>query len=111
MKLHLAAACAVLSLAAGPAFAEGRVSATLETPTAAKTKLIVAHSVFVCDGATCVAGVGHDDAQGLAGCKELARKVGRVSAYSGEFKTLDADALAACNAVAKAPAVTNTASN
>jgi predicted metal-binding protein len=108
MKLHLATACALASLAlAGSAFAEARVSATLETPKPAKTKLIAAHAVFVCKDATCVAGLAPDDAASVSGCKDLAKKVGRLSAYGNEYKTLSAEQLATCNAAA--PASTGTA--
>ena len=110
MKLHLATACALASLAlAGTAFADTRINLTLETPKAAKTKLIAAHAVFVCENASCVAGVAPDDSITVSSCKEVVRKVGRVTAYGSEYKSLSAEQLASCNAVAPAPATTTAA--
>jgi hypothetical protein len=109
MKLSLAAACAVFSLGmAGAAFADGPVTATLEQP-GPSAKLIAAHAVFRCDGASCVASTAPDDAGSLDGCKSLAKQVGRLTAY-GQFKPLDDKALAKCNAVAATPKAATTAS-
>jgi hypothetical protein len=110
MKLRLATACALATLTmAGAAFADTRVNLTLETPKPAKTKLIAAHAVFVCENATCVAGVAPDDSITVSTCKEVVRKVGRVSAYGSEYKALSAEQLASCNAAAPAPATTQAA--
>ena len=110
MKLILATACAVFSLClAGAATADGRVTATLQAPGPAHAQLIAAHAVWNCDGATCVAGLAPDDAAGVSACKDLARKVGPLTAYAGERKSLDAGALAKCNTAA-APATIGTAS-
>jgi len=104
MKNQFATACAVLSLGiAGAAFADARLTATLEQP----TKLIAAHSTWNCDNGACVAGVAPDESAGLDGCKDFAKKMGRVSAY-GAFKPLDAKALAKCNMAAAAPATAMT---
>ncbi len=95
MKIQFATACAVLSLGmAGAAFADGRVTATLEQPQTAK--FIAAHSTWNCANGACVSGIAPDDAGTIDGCKDFAKKMGRVSAY-GEFKPLDANALAKCN--------------
>jgi len=112
MKFNIVAACAALSLSVslgGVAFADGRVTATLEAPQA-HAKFIAAHAVWICDGAACVAGTAPDDSAGLTGCKDLAKKVGRLSAYAGEGRALDEKALAKCNAVAATPAPIGTAS-
>jgi hypothetical protein len=58
-----------------------------------------------------VAGVAPDDAYSVSGCKDLARRVGRLSAYSTDRRALSAEQLATCNAAAPAPAETATASN
>ena len=109
MKLQFATACAVLSLGmAGAAFADGRVTATLEQPGSGQAKFIAAHSVWNCTAGACVTGVAPDDAGTLDGCKDFAKKVGRVSAY-GEFKPLDAKTLAKCNMAAANPASVTTA--
>ncbi|MEO8812715.1 MAG: hypothetical protein ABI376_07370 [Caulobacteraceae bacterium] len=110
MKHQFATACAALSLAfAGSAFADGRVTATLETPQPAPAKFIAAHAVWNCVGAACVAAIAPDNAGSLDGCRDMAKKVGRLSAY-GEFKPLDSKALAKCNLAASGPATSATAS-
>src|SRR5271156_3885564 len=105
MKHSLAAACAVFSLGmAGAAFADGPVTATLEQP-GPSAKLIAAHAVFRCDGASCVASTAPDDAGSLDGCKSLAKQVGRLTAY-GQFRPLDEKSLAKCNTAAVTPKTT-----
>ncbi len=109
MKIQFATACAVLSLGmAGAAFADGRVTATLEQPGSGQAKFIAAHSTWTCSSGACVSGIAPDDAGTVDGCKDFAKKMGRVSAY-GEFKPLDAKALAKCNLAAAAPATVTTA--
>ena len=57
MKIQFATAGAVLSLGiSGAAFADGRVTATLEQPVSGQAKLIAAHSTWNCDAAACVSG-------------------------------------------------------
>jgi hypothetical protein len=103
MKLQSLAAVAVLSscLFAGSAFADGRVAVSLESPAAAKAKIIAGGAVFVCEGSECVAVAAPSRALSVISCKALAKEVGRVTAFSGEAKTLDADELTRCNASAK----------
>jgi hypothetical protein len=110
MRHAFAAACAVFALGfAGAAFADGPVTATLEQPQGAPSKLLAAHAVFRCASGTCVADSAPDAAGSLDGCKSLAKQVGRLSSY-GQFKPLDDKALAQCNAVAAAPKAATTAS-
>lgn len=112
MKLRYATVCALAALSvAGSAAAEARITATLETPKPAKVKFIAAHAVFVCQDATCAAGVAPDDAYSVQGCKEVAKKVGRLSAYGDDRRTLSGDQLAACNVAAAVAPATATASN
>ena len=90
MKHALSTACAVFAVSfAGAALADSQISATLETPQAAHLKLIAASAVWNCQGDTCFAAVAPDDAVGVSGCKELARQVGRLSAYTFDAKSLD----------------------
>jgi hypothetical protein len=113
MKYALAAACAVLSLSvAGAALADSQINATLATPQSARVKLIAASAVWDCEADSCVAGLAPDDAIGVSGCKELAKQVGRLTAYAFDGKALDEKALAKCNTAAKAsmPMTTATAS-
>ncbi len=114
MKRTIATACAVITLAfAGSAAAEGRIVATLDGPQSTQGKLIAAHAVWNCQGATCVASVASDEAVSAvsaSACQDLAKKVGPLSAYVGQYKTLDAKALAKCNTAARGPATIGTAS-
>ena len=109
MKLAIAAAFAALSMA-GSALADTRLTATLDTPTAAPAKFIAAHAVWNCAGTTCVASVAPDDSAGIDGCQDLAHRIGHVAAYAGESKSLDAKGLEKCNKSAASPAAIGTAS-
>ena len=104
MKLRTLAAVAALSVSmfAGAALADGRVAAALEAPIAAKTKIVAGGAVFVCEGAECVSLSAPSRAVTAVSCKALAKEVGRVSAFGGETKSLDADDLGRCNVTAKA---------
>lgn len=108
MKLAIATCLSALALA-GTAFADTRLVATLDAP-AASAKLIAAGAVWNCAGATCVAQVAPDDSAGISGCQELAHKLGRIAAYAGEAKSLDARGLERCNKEAAQPHVIGTAS-
>ncbi len=111
MKTALATACAIFSLSlAGAATADSRIVATLEGPSSGHAQLIAAHAVWDCNGETCVAGAAPDDAASVSACKDLAKHVGRLSAYAGDRKALDAGALAKCNTAAAGPANIGTAS-
>jgi len=103
MKLRSLAAVAALSVSmfAGSAFADGRIAAALDAPVAAKTKVVAGGAVFVCEGAECVSTQAPSRALTAVACKALAKEVGRVAAFGGETKSLDADDLTRCNASAK----------
>lgn len=106
MKLRSLAAVAALSVSmfAGSALADGRIAAALDAPVAAKTKVVAGGAVFVCEGAECVSTQAPSRALTAAACKALAKEVGRVAAFGGETKSLDAEDLARCNASAKVAA-------
>ena len=108
MKLQTLAAIAALSASmfASAALADGRVAAALEAPVAAKTKIVAGGAVFVCDGVECVSTSAPSRTITAASCKALAKEVGRVSAFGGETKSLDAGDLDRCNSSAKAVAGT-----
>jgi hypothetical protein len=89
-------------LFAGSAFADGRIAVALENPVAAKTKVVAGGAVFVCEGAECVSTAAPSRALTAVACKALAKEVGRVAAFGGDTKSLDADDLTRCNASAKA---------
>jgi hypothetical protein len=107
MKLRSLAAVAALSVSmfagplAGSALADGRIAAALDAPVAAKTKVVAGGAVFVCEGAECVSTQAPSRALTAVACKALAKEVGRVAAFGGETKSLDADDLTRCNASAK----------
>lgn len=103
MKLRTLAAVAAVSVSmlAAPAFADGRIAVALDAPVAAKTKVVAGGAVFVCEGVECVSAQAPSRAFTAVACKALAKEVGRVSAFGGETKSLDADDLTRCNAVAK----------
>jgi len=59
MNLRMLTVAAVLSLSfAGAAYADGKVTASLKAPVAAKTKVVAGGAVFVCEGDTCVRRLG-----------------------------------------------------
>jgi hypothetical protein len=103
MKLALAAAClAAASLFASQALADEATKATLEQPLAAKTVLIAAHAAWVCEHDTCVAGATQDGSFGVDECHDLARQVGRIATFQGEYhKPLPAAQMDKCNTGAK----------
>ena len=108
MKLALATCLSALALA-GTALADTSLTATLAGP-AANGKVIAAGAVWNCAGATCVAQVAPDDSYGIGGCQELAHKIGRVTAFTDEAKSLDARGLERCNKEAATPKTIGTAS-
>ncbi len=109
MKLALATAFAALTLA-GSAFADTRVVATLDAAQPTRAGLIAASASWSCAGATCVAEIAPDTAFSVDGCKEIAKQLGHVAAYTGDTKSLDAKALARCNTAAASAAPVGTAS-
>lgn len=103
MKLQtLAAACAaIVTLSvAGSAFAESAVTAKLQAPVAEKTKFIAGGAIFLCEGDTCVAQAPTSQTFASATCKTVAKTVGAIASFEGGHRSLDADKLGACNAVA-----------
>lgn len=101
MKLRMLAAAAVLSMAfAGVAHADAKLTATLKTPVAAKTKLVVSGAVFVCEGSTCVSSTALARTVTVAGCKALVKEVGELTAFTNGKRAIEGEALAACNAAA-----------
>lgn len=106
MKLQtLSAACAALvSLsfagAAGAAFAADPVTVKLQAPLAAKAKFIAGGAVFLCEADACVASAPSSQTFAASTCKSVAKTVGAVTSFGVGGKTLDADKLGACNAVA-----------
>jgi hypothetical protein len=103
MKLALAAAClAAVSLFAGQALADEATTAVLAQPVAAKTTLIAAHVAWVCEHDTCFAGYTQDGSFGVDECHDLAKVVGPIATFQGQYhKPLQPAQIDKCNAGAK----------
>ncbi|MBC6981781.1 hypothetical protein [Caulobacter sp. 17J80-11] len=99
----IALSLALSLAAAGAAAAQGgETQLTLQNGEGAAAKVIVDGTVWKCEGVTCVAG-GSIKAQPAArACKRVVAKLGTVSAFSWRGEALSGDALAECNAAAKA---------
>ena len=108
MKLAIAAACLVVSLAlATHLHAEGRTTATLEQPAPARLKFVAAGAQWICENSSCVASYTPQDPIGVSECRELSRQIGRLSGFQDEYRTLNAADIERCNKGAPAtPAVT-----
>lgn len=101
MKLRMLAAAAILSMSfAGAAYADGKVTASLKAPVAAKTKIVVSGAVYNCEGSTCVSLAAPSRAVTLSGCKALVKEVGELTAFSNGKRAIEGEDLAACNAAA-----------
>jgi hypothetical protein len=97
MKLVIAAACLVVSLAlASHALADGRSVLTLQQPLPKHVDFIVNGAIWNCDGATCTAAV---DSQtlGVQQCHTVALHVGPVASAVNSGKGLQPAQLDACN--------------
>jgi hypothetical protein len=115
MKATILAAAAALSLSfAGASAAADRIVAQLESPVAAKTKIVAGGAVWTCDGASCSAVAQSSRSTSVRACQSLAKEVGRVTTFGAERGPFAAEKLSECNTAAAsqaAPAVTQTAAN
>ena len=102
MSIKFVAAALAGLLVAGTAFAAAPVSATLQTPLAAKSRIVAGGAVWTCEGSSCVAPSAIERTVSVSACRELTKVVGAVSTFGNEAKMLDADSLARCNAGARA---------
>jgi hypothetical protein len=98
MKLRVIAAAAALVCSASQAFADQRVTVTLETPLAQPREVVASGTVWTCEGATCWAMVDSARAAGVAACKQLSSRVGRISAFGNGKTALEGEKLEKCNA-------------
>lgn len=94
--LTVAAAAAVVTLTAAPAFAEP-VIAKLAQPVAQAEKILAGEAMFSCAGDTCVAITPQSQTFATAACKTIAAKFGTITSYTWQ-KPMDAERLTACNA-------------
>jgi hypothetical protein len=102
MSIKFVAAALAGLLVAGTAFAAAPVSATLQTPLAAKSRVVAGGAVWTCEGSSCVAPSAIERTVSVSACRELTKVVGAVSAFGNGAKMLDADSLARCNVGARA---------
>ena len=101
MKLPIAAFAAAISFASVSALAAQPVTAKLESPLAQPSKPVAGSAIFDCEGDTCVAANAVDRTTDTAGCRELARQVGKITAFGDAKRPFSAAKLAACNEGAK----------
>ena len=101
MKLSTAAFAAAMSFASVSAFAAQPVTAKLASPLAEPAKPVAGSAIFDCQVDTCVAVNPVDRTTDTTGCRELARQVGKVTAFGDARHPFDAGKLAACNEWAK----------
>ena len=102
--LTLSAACAAaftLSFAGGAQASESIITAKLQNPVSAKTKVIAGGAIFACEADACVALEPTSQTYALAACKSVAKVAGPLAAFGSPARSLDADKLGACNASAK----------
>jgi len=100
----LAAFAALFALAAASAAAAEPVTVTLQTPLAAKVRVIAGGAAFQCEAAVCVAAQPGSRTFAAATCHDLAKAVGPITAFQVPSKALDARKLDQCNAGATSPA-------
>lgn len=102
MKLQtLAAALSAVAALSGQALAADTVVAKLQNPVSEKSKIVAGVSVFFCEADACSARAAAAQVYELSACKTIVKGVGPVTSFGGAKKQLDADKIAACNAVAK----------
>jgi hypothetical protein len=90
-----------VSLLAGAAAASGGNSLTLASGSAPTSKIIVDSASWSCDGAACVSSGGKAQ-PALRACKRVVARLGAVSAFTYQGKSLGETELAECNAAARA---------
>ena len=96
MKILIVSFALAAAAIAGQASAQAAVTATLQTPLAKHAQFVKGDTAWVCGDSQCQASVVSTETDTWQSCKQLVRTVGAVTAYG----TLDAKALAKCNAEA-----------
>lgn len=88
--------------AAVPALASAQPTTSLTLADASKApsnRVIIDGAAWRCEGETCTASGGSSQPATRA-CRRVVAKMGAVTAFTYRGETLDAEALAACNAAA-----------
>jgi hypothetical protein len=101
MKLRTAAFAAAMAFASTAALAAEPVTAKLASPLAEPAKPVAGAAIFDCQGDTCVAANPVDRTTDPTGCRELARQVGKITAFGDAKRAFSAAKLAQCNEYAK----------
>ena len=101
MRLNAIFASLTLALTASAAFAAyTSVTVKLVTPIAQPNSAIIAlNTAWNCAGDTCVGSLDRKN-PAVRDCRQIARVVGPVAGFTVGTKSLDAAAIAACNAPA-----------
>jgi hypothetical protein len=102
MRLKILLASLGLALTATSAFsAFSNVTVKLVTPMAAPNSAVIAlNTAWNCAGDTCVATLDRKN-PAVRDCRQVARVVGPIAAFTIGAKSLDAAGIAACNAPAR----------
>ena len=87
------------TLAAGSAFADSSLVATLANPVAKETKEAVGAVVWHCEATTCTSVSNTSSVAGIAACHALARRYGRVVEFVSGSGSMAAEQLVMCNKV------------
>lgn len=90
-----------VSLLAGAAAASGGNSLTLVSGSAPTSKIIIDSASWSCEGGECVS-TGGKAQPALRACKRVAARLGAVSAFTYQGKSLGEAELAECNTAARA---------
>lgn len=88
------------SLLAGAAAAAGGNSLTLASGSAPTAKIIIDSASWSCDAGACVSSGGKAQ-PALRACKRVASRLGAVSAFTYQGKSLGEDEIAQCNTAAR----------
>lgn len=99
MIRSLVIAAAALSFS-GSAFAGTSFTAKLEIPKDRLVKIVAAEALWECVDDTCTATLQRKGVK-VSTCKQVAKSLGKVSAFSTDQKSLSDANLKKCNAVAK----------
>lgn len=89
------------ALMAGSAAAATPFSAGLASPKEKRERVIADSTVWICEGASCVATNETRSRPSVKACRRLAREVGVLTSYSAAGQSLSDADLAACNESAK----------
>ena len=92
-------ACAALFALtfADAALAADFITVKLQTPVAARTKVIAGGVMFVCEADACSTQTEASQVFAASTCKVIAKTAGPVVSFGGPRRSLDTDKLAACN--------------